>query len=57
MDPVVSHLLDVIHSLAYQVAQYQYPNQFDYSDDQLRMITVCAGLDEKYWSERETNEM
>ena len=40
-------LLPVLRSLAYEVATYLYPRQYDYSDDQIKDIAVCAGLSEE----------
>ena len=40
-------LLPVLRSLAYEVATYLYPRQYDYSDEQIKDIAVWAGLREK----------
>lgn len=37
----------ILRSLAYEVATYLYPRQYDYSDDQIKDIAVCAGLREE----------
>lgn len=41
-------LMDVIRTLAFQVAQYQNPNAYDYSDEVLNSIMLDAGLDKSY---------
>ena len=40
-------LLPVLRSLAYEVATYLYPRQYDYSDEQIKDIAVWAGLREE----------
>ena len=40
--------MEVIESLAYEVARYEYHEQYDYSKDQIESIMLCAGLDKKY---------
>ena len=47
-DDCKSELMEVIESLAYQVALYKYPSQDAYSDEQLNSIMLEAGLDEDY---------
>ena len=42
------NLIEVIESLAYQVAQYQNPGRYEYSDETLKSIMIDAGLDERY---------
>lgn len=46
-DDCKQELLSVIHSLAYEVATYLYPRQYDYSDEQIKNIAVCADLREE----------
>lgn len=41
-------LMEVIESLAYQIAQYQNPRAYDYSDETLRSIMLEAGLSRTY---------
>lgn len=43
-----SELMEVIESLAYEVAKYEYPGQYDYSKDQVENIMLRAGLNKKY---------
>lgn len=43
--------MEVIESLAYEVAKYEYPGQYEYSKKQIEDIMLCAGLDEKYLGE------
>ena len=50
-DDCKSELMEVIESLAYEVAKYKYPGQYDYSKEQLQSIMLCAGLDKKYLGE------
>lgn len=44
-------LMEVIEALAYEVAKYEYPGQYDYSKEQIENIMLCAGLDKKYLGE------
>lgn len=46
-----SELMEVIEALAYEVAKYEYPGQYDYSKEQIKSIMLCAGLDKKYLGE------
>lgn len=46
-----SELMEVIEALAYEVAKYEYPGQYDYSKEQIESIMLCAGLDKKYLGE------
>lgn len=46
-----SELMVVIRSLAYEVAVHEYPHQYEYSDEQIEDIMICAGLDKKYLEE------
>lgn len=46
-----SELMEVIRSLAYEVAVHKYPHQYEYSDEQLKDIMIYAGLDKKYLEE------
>lgn len=46
-----SELMEVIEALAYEVAKYEYPGQYDYSKEQIENIMLCAGLDKKYLGE------
>lgn len=46
-----SELMEVVESLAYEVAKYEYPAQYEYSKKQIGDIMLCAGLDEKYLEE------
>jgi len=46
-----SELMEVIESLAYEVAKHEYPGQYDYSKEQIENIMLCAGLDKKYLGE------
>ena len=41
-------LMDIIRTLAFQVAQYQNPKAYDYSDEILNNIMIDAGLDKSY---------
>lgn len=43
-DDCKQELLPVIRSLAYEVATYLYPRQYDYSDEQIKDIAVWVGL-------------
>ena len=43
-DDCKQELLPVIRSLAYEVATYLYPRQYDYSDEQIKDIAVCSDL-------------
>ena len=43
--------MEVIEALAYEVAKYEYPGQYDYSKEQLKSIVLCAGLGKKYLEE------
>ena len=47
-DDCRSELMEVIESLAYEVANHEYPEQYDYSKKQIKSIMLCAGLDKKY---------
>ena len=46
-DDCKQELLSVIRSLAYEVATYLYPRQYDYSDEQIKIIAVWADLREE----------
>lgn len=46
-DDYKQELLSVIRSLAYEVATYLYPRQYDYSDEQIKNIAVWADLREE----------
>lgn len=46
-DGCKQELLPVLRSLTYEVATYLYPRQYDYSDEQIKDIAVCAGLREE----------
>lgn len=46
-----SEFMEVIEALAYEVAKYEYPGQYDYSKEQIENIMLCAGLDKKYLGE------
>lgn len=46
-----SELMEVIEALAYEVAKYEHPGQYDYSKEQIENIMLCAGLDKKYLGE------
>ena len=46
-----SELMEVIETLAYEVAKYKYPDQHEYSKEQIKGIMLCAGLDKKYLGE------
>lgn len=46
-----SELMEVIEALAYEVAKYEYPGQYDYSKEQIENIMLYAGLDKKYLGE------
>ena len=46
-DDCKQELLPVLRSLAYEVATYLYPRQYDYSDEQIKDIAACAGLREE----------
>lgn len=46
-----SDLMEVIHSLAWRVAQCQYPNAYDFNEETLENIMVDAGLSRKYLEE------
>lgn len=50
-DDCKQELLPVLRSLAYEVATYLYPRQYDYSDEQIKDIAVCAGLREELLEE------
>ena len=50
-DDCKSELMEVIESLAYEVAKYKYPDQHEYSKEQIKGIMLCAGLDKKYLGE------
>lgn len=41
-------LMEVIEDLAYQVAQYQNPRVYEYSEETLKDIMLSAGLDKSY---------
>lgn len=43
-----SELMEVIESLAYEVAKHEYPGQYDYSKEQIKSIMLCAGLNKKF---------
>ena len=47
VDDWKQELLYVIRSLAYEVATYLYPRQYDYSDEQIKNIAVWADLREE----------
>lgn len=44
-DDCRSELMEVIEALAYEVAKYEYPGQYDYSKEQIKSIMLCAGLE------------
>lgn len=50
-DDCRSELMEVIESLAYEIAKHKYPGQYDYSKEQIKSIMLCAGLDKKYLGE------
>ena len=50
-DDCKSELMEVIESLAYEVAKYEYSGQYGYSKEQIKSIMLCAGLDKKYLGE------
>lgn len=50
-DDCKSELIEVIKSLAYEVAKHEYLGQYDYSKEQIENIMLCAGLDKKYLGE------
>lgn len=50
-DDCRSELMEVIESLAYEIAKREYPEQYDYSKKQIKSIMLCAGLDKKYLGE------
>ena len=50
-DDCRSELMEVIESLAYEVAKYECSGQYDYSKKQIKSIMLCAGLDKKYLGE------
>ncbi len=41
-------LIEVIESLANDVASYMYPGYYEFSDDLLKDIMIGAGLNKKY---------
>lgn len=41
-------LMEVIESLANDVASYMYPGYYEFSEDLIKDIMLEAGLDEKY---------
>lgn len=41
-------LMEVIESLANDVASYMYPGYYEFSEDLIKDIMFEAGLDEKY---------
>ena len=51
VDDCRSELMEVIESLAYEVAKHEYPGQYDYSKEQIENIMLCAGLGKKYLGE------
>lgn len=50
-DDCRSELMEVIESLAYEVAKHKYPGQYDYSKEQIKSIMLCAGLNKKFLEE------
>lgn len=46
-----SELMEVIEALAYEVAKYEYPGQYNHSKEQIENIMLCTGLDKKYLGE------
>ena len=50
-DDCKESLMDVIETLAYDIARYKYPGQYDYSDEQIENIMLAAGLNRKYLEE------
>lgn len=50
-DDCRSELMKVIESLAYEVAKYEYPGQYDYSKKQIKSIMLCTGVNKKYLGE------
>lgn len=50
-DDCRSELMEVIESLAYEVAKHKYHGQYDYSKEQIKSIMLCAGLNKKYLGE------
>lgn len=46
-----SDLMEVIHSLAWRIAQYQNPNAYDFDNKTLENIMVDAGLNREYLEE------
>ena len=41
-------LMEVIESLANDVASYMYPGYYEFSEDLIKAIMLEAGFDEKY---------
>ena len=41
-------LMEIIESLANDVASYMYPGYYEFSEDLIKDIMLEAGLDEKY---------
>lgn len=37
---------EIIEAMAYQIATYRYPKQYEYSDEELKMIMVEFGYTE-----------
>lgn len=37
---------EIIEAMAYEIATYRYPKQYEYSDEQLKMIMVEFGYTE-----------
>lgn len=50
-DDCKTELMEVIHSLAWRIAQYQYPNVYDFDEKTLENIMVDAGLSREYLEE------
>ena len=46
-DDCKTELMEVIRSLAWRIAQYQYPNVYDFDDKTLENIMVDAGLNQR----------
>lgn len=48
-DDCKESLMEVIETLANEVATYKYPKQYEYSDEQIKSIMFEAGLDDKFF--------
>ena len=50
-DDCKTELMEVIHSLALRIAQYQYPKAYDFDEKTLENIMIDAGLRKEYLEE------